>query len=155
MAKLRTPLICALAVLALGFASGWLSGSAASDPWFQALNKPAFMPPGWAFPVAWTILYLLIGWAAGLILQSRRPQKTPALGVFAAQLALNLIWSPLFFRFHQTGAALGVIVAMLALTALTLILFARIRPRAAALLAPYLAWLAFATALNAAIVVLN
>lgn len=153
--RLRLPIVSALVVLLLGLASGWLSGSGYGNAWFDALAKPSFMPPGWAFPVAWTILYLLIGAAFGLILETRHPLRSRAILLFVAQLLLNYAWSPVFFALHQPLRALAIIVLMVILTALTALDFHRIRPIAAWLLLPYLAWLIFAATLNGAIVALN
>ncbi|MDO6413514.1 TspO/MBR family protein [Sphingomonas sp. BIUV-7] len=153
--RLRLPIVTALVVLLLGLASGWLSGSGAGNAWFDALAKPGFMPPGWAFPVAWTTLYLMIGTAFGLILETRHPLRSRAILLFVAQLLLNYAWSPVFFALHQPLRALAIIVLMVILTALTALDFHRIRPLAAWLLLPYLAWLIFAATLNGAIVALN
>lgn len=153
--RLRLPIVTALVVLLLGLASGWLSGSGYGNAWFDALAKPGFMPPGWAFPVAWTILYLMIGTAFGLILETKHPLRSRAILLFVAQLLLNLAWSPVFFALHQPLRAFAIIVLMVIVTALTALDFHRIRPLAAWLLLPYLAWLIFAAALNGAIVALN
>jgi len=153
--RLRLPIVSALVVLLLGLASGWLSGSGYGNAWFDGLAKPGFMPPGWAFPVAWTILYLLIGTAFGLILETQHVLRSRAILLFVVQLLLNYAWSPVFFALHQPLRALAIIVLMVILTALAALDFHRIRPIAAWLLLPYLAWLIFAAALNGAIVALN
>lgn len=153
--RLKTPVIAALVTLLLGMISGWVAGSGFGNPWFDALAKPSFMPPGWLFPVAWTILYLLIGFAFGLILQSDHPLKQRAILLFVVQMALNYAWSPVFFALHQPIRALAIIVLMVIVTALAAIDFRRIRPVAGWLLLPYLAWLLFASVLNGAIVALN
>lgn len=153
--RLKTPLVTALVTLVLGMISGWVAGSGFGNPWFDALAKPSFMPPGWLFPVAWTILYLLIGFAFGLILQSEHPLKQRAILLFVVQMALNYAWSPVFFALHQPIRALAIIVLMVIVTALAAIDFRRIRPIAGWLLLPYLAWLLFASVLNGAIVALN
>jgi tryptophan-rich sensory protein len=149
MSYLRYALVTVPGILLLGTVSARLSGSGYGNPWFDALAKPAFMPPGWVFPVAWTILYIGLGLALALILHARGAGgRGPALLLFFLQLALNLAWSPLFFAAHQVGLALWVIVAMFFLAAAAAYLFRRIRPAAAILLLPYLAWLLFAAALN-------
>jgi tryptophan-rich sensory protein len=149
MSYLRYALITVPAILLLGTISARLSGSGYGNSWFDALDKPRFMPPGWAFPVAWTILYVCLGLALALILHARGARgRGPALAVFLVQLALNFAWSPLFFAAHKVGPALLVILAMLVLTAAAAFLFRRIRTAAALLLLPYLAWLAFAASLN-------
>ena len=148
-------LILPAAILLLGMASGWLSGSGNRSPWFATIAKPWFMPPGWVFPVVWTILYLMMGVALAQVVGSHAPERPIAIGLFAAQLALNLAWSPIFFAAHRIRLALVVMILLDAIVIVTTILFARIGAAPALLLAPYLAWLALATALNAAIVRLN
>jgi tryptophan-rich sensory protein len=107
------------------------------------------MPPGWAFGVAWTILYVLMALAFAIVLHARGARgRGAAVTLFLVQLALNLAWSPLFFRAHQVGAALGLILVLALLVALTTALFWRIRPFAGALMLPYLVWLVFASYLN-------
>jgi tryptophan-rich sensory protein len=156
MSYLRYALVTVPAILLLGTISARLSGSGYGNPWFDALAKPAFMPPGWIFPVAWTILYIFLGLALALILHARGARgRGPALLLFFLQLALNLAWSPLFFAAHKVGLALLLILAMFALAAAAAFLFRRIRPAAALLLLPYLAWLVFAAALNEEIGRLN
>jgi len=113
------------------------------------------MPPGWAFGVAWTILYILMGISVGLVIASNRRGKRPALVLFAIQLALNLAWSPVFFGAHQIRTALIVIFALTGTLALTILLFWRVRRIAALLILPYLLWLVFATELNLTILRLN
>lgn len=152
----RLSLVAVPAIVALGFLSGWLSGSGYGTPWFDTLRKPSFMPPGWLFPVAWTLLYALMGVALARVVAARpSPARMTAMALFATQLALNLIWSPLFFRFHLVGAALGVILLLIVATAATALAFRRVDRPAAAMLAPYIAWLSFAAVLNGAILRLN
>jgi tryptophan-rich sensory protein len=156
MSFLRYALVLVPLILLLGTLSGRASNSGYSNAWFAALDKPAAMPPGWVFPVAWTALYILLGLSAAMILHARGARgRGLALGLFAAQMALNFAWSPLFFAAHQVTLALIVILAMIAFTIVCAILFARIRKTAALLLLPYLAWLCFAAWLNWQIMVLN
>lgn len=142
-------------IVLMGFASGWLSNSGYGNPWFDALVKPAFMPPGWLFPIAWTTLYVLMGVAVGQVIASAAPVRRLALHVFAIQLVLNLLWSPIFFGLHQPDIAFVTIVVLTIFVAITILLFWGVRRSAALLMLPYLAWLLFATALNFAIVRLN
>jgi benzodiazapine receptor len=157
MSFLRWALVTVPAILLLGTLSGRAAGSGNGNPWFDALAKPSlFMPPGWAFPVAWTILYAMMGLALALILHARGARGRPlALALFFAQLALNYSWSPLFFAKHEVRLALLVIAAMLVIAAAAAALFYRIRKAAGLLLLPYLAWLVFAAALNYQIGKLN
>ncbi|WP_442679098.1 TspO/MBR family protein [Sphingomonas sp. ASY06-1R] len=153
--KLSAWMITIPIIVLLGMASGWLSNSGYGNPWFERLAKPSFMPPGWAFPVAWTILYILMGVALGLVLETQHPLRNVAIALFAVQLLLNLAWSPVFFGMHQARAGLAIIVMLFVATAATAVAFWRIQPMAGALLLPYLGWLLFASFLNGAIVRLN
>ena len=149
-------LITVPALVLLGSASGWLSGSGYGNPWFDALTKPFFMPPGWVFGAAWTTLYTLMGIALALILaEPPSERRRKALFLFFAQLALNYAWSPIFFAAHDIWLAMIVIVLMLALAAAAAGQFFRMRPLAGLLMTPYLAWLCFAAALTNAIDSLN
>lgn len=149
MGFLRWALVTVPAILLLGTMSGRAAGSGYGNPWFDALLKPSFMPPGWAFPVAWTLLYVAMGLALAQILDARGARRRGlALTLFFLQLALNYSWSPMFFALHKVGLALAIIAAMLLVAAATAVLFHRIRRNAGLLLLPYLAWLCFAAALN-------
>ena len=146
---LRWALVTVPAILFLGFLSGRIANSGYGNRWFDALEKPAFMPPGWAFGAAWTILYILMGLALAMIIHARGSRgRGIAILLFLAQLVMNLLWSPLFFRAHQVDNAFVLILLLIATVAATTLLFWRIRPAAGLLLLPYLAWLAFASVLN-------
>jgi benzodiazapine receptor len=152
----KIALVTVPAIVLLGSASGWLSNSGYDNGWFAGLTKPFFMPPGWAFGVVWPILYVLLGLSLALILREPpSPARKTGLILFFAQLALNFAWSPLFFAAHAIQLALVVIFVMAAVAAMAAGQFRRIRPLAGALMLPYLAWLCFAAALNAAINALN
>jgi tryptophan-rich sensory protein len=156
MSFLRYALVTVPAVLLLGMVSGAVSNSGYGNPWFDALEKPEFMPPAAAFPIAWTILYVFLGLALAMILHARGARgRVPIATLFVLQLLLNYSWSPTFFAWHAMGAALVIIVAMILLTALLIGLVCRVRKAAALLLVPYLAWLCFAAALNYRIIELN
>ncbi|MBR0909440.1 TspO/MBR family protein [Bradyrhizobium japonicum] len=133
---------------------GWLIGATnLPGAWYAGLAKPDFVPPNWAFPVAWTILYIMIavaGWRT-----FRREPSGRAMLVWAAQLALNFVWSPVMFTMHQIGAALVILICLF-VAIVTYISLETSRDRlAAALFVPYAAWVAFAGVLNAAIWRLN
>lgn len=146
---LRWAVVTVPLVLLLGFASGRMAPSGDENLWYQMLQKPDVTPSGFVFPVAWAILYVLLGLALAIIIHARGSRlRGLALGLFAAQLALNLAWSPLFFGAHQVFWALVLIVAIFVLAFATTLVFARIRRAAAWLMVPYLAWLCFAGALN-------
>src|SRR3954466_9274802 len=91
---LKIAIIAVIAIELLGGASGWVSNSGYGNAWFDALQKPSFMPPGWAFGVVWPILYALMGIALGMILaEPESPRRKTALTLFFVQLALNFAWS--------------------------------------------------------------
>lgn len=125
--------------------------------WYATLNKPFFAPPNWLFGPAWTILYFLMGVAFFLIWkQGWQKQKVKTAGqFFLAQLALNGIWSPIFFGLRAPLLGLIVIVTMWVMIVMTMKKFYPLSRLAFYLLVPYLLWVSFATLLNAAIVVLN
>jgi translocator protein len=156
MSFVRWALVTVPAVILLGFLSANVGGSGATGSWYVALEKPALQPPGIAFPIAWTILYALMGLALAMIIVARGAKgRTLAFMLFAAQLAVNLTWSPVFFGMHRIALALGILVAMFVLTLGTIAAFQRVRPRAALLMLPYLAWIMFAGYLNWEILRLN
>jgi translocator protein len=132
--------------LLIGMLSGILSGSG-DTPWYRALVKGSLTPPNWAFPVAWTILYLLMGAAAWRIWRrGDHAGAGVALSLFGLQLALNLAWSPMFFGLESVALGAVMIVPVLLAAAAAMIAFRRVDPVAAAMLAPYVLWLAYATA---------
>jgi tryptophan-rich sensory protein len=156
MSFLRVALVTVPLILFLGILSGALAGSASGNPWFASLAKPSTMPPAWAFPVVWTLLYILIGLALAMIIWAKGASgRAIAVGLFCTQFVLNLAWSPTFFAAHRIGMALAIILLMIVATIATTLAFARIRPRAALLMLPYLAWLCFAAWLNHSIDTLN
>ena len=144
----RAAILVPLIVLA-GSAIGWLSNSGFSNDWYARLENPSFQPPGWAFGVTWTILYALMGISLAMVLgEPASKRRSTAAALFAVQLGLNFLWSPVFFGLGMIDAALLLIVALTVAVVLTILAFWRIRPLAGALLLPYLAWLCLATALN-------
>ncbi|MET0250491.1 MAG: TspO/MBR family protein [Sphingobium sp.] len=156
LAYLRWALFTVPTIVFLGFLSGRVANSGYGNRWFDALDKPALMPPGWAFGAAWTVLYVAMGLALAMVLHARGARlRRQAVILFAVQLFLNLCWSPLFFRAHQVSAALVLLLVLLGLVVVTAILFWRIRRMAGLLLLPYIAWLCFAGYLNAEIGRLN
>lgn len=139
-------------VLVLG--GGLLIGMVtAPGAWYAALDKPSFNPPGWVFGPAWTLLYILIA-IAGWRLWRQGIRGLP-MALWWAQLALNFLWSPLFFSAHRVDLAFLVVVLLLiTIIAFILVTWRQDRP-AALLFLPYAAWVAFATLLNGAIWRLN
>ena len=136
--------------LAVGFI-GTVPTARAIPTWYRTLDKPGWNPPDAVFGPVWTTLYLLMGIA--LVLVRRAGEDTcRAQLVFGLQLALNTAWSFVFFGSRDPRGALVVIVLLWSAILATIIEFGRIRPAAAVLLAPYLAWVSFASVLNAEIV---
>ena len=127
-----------------------------SAPWYQTLEKPSFQPPSWVFGPVWTLLYAMMGIAVWRVWERRHETSTTtALLLFAGQLALNAAWTPIFFGAHEIGIALVVLGTLWVAVFATILEFRRVDVVAAGLLLPYLAWLSFATVLNAAILKLN
>jgi benzodiazapine receptor len=152
----KTAALCVVAIELLGGLSGWLSNSGYGNGWFDTLQKPSFMPPGWTFGVVWPILYALLGIALAMILaEPASPRKQAALTLFFIQLVLNFAWSPIFFAGHDIVLANIVIFVMAVVTAVAARLFLKLRKTAGLLMVPYLAWLVFAATLNSTIQSLN
>lgn len=148
-----------LVFLALCFAVSGLGGLITAQSvgtWYQDLAKPAFNPPDWIFAPVWTTLYLLMAVSAWRVWRRAglRDGRT-ALLAFGVQLALNLGWSATFFGLTMPGLALVVVLLLLAAIAVVIRLFWAVDRPAAVLLVPLLAWVGFATLLNAAIWRLN
>ena len=141
------------AFLAVCFAVAGIGGAVTAtsvDTWYPTLAKPAFTPPDRLFGPVWTVLYAMMALAAWLVWRQVGWQAS-ALLLFFAQLALNLLWSVLFFGLQRVGLALVDIAVLVVLIALTTIAFWRIDRRAGLLFVPYLLWVAYASALNGAI----
>ena len=156
LAFLRWAVVTIPFILLLGFTSGRSVPVGDANAWYVALVKPADMPPAWAFPAAWTAIYVLMGLALAMIIHARGSRlRAPAIVMFALQLIVNLAWTPLFFGAHQVEWSLIAIAVMFVLALLTTILFARIRVGAALLMVPYLAWICFAGYLTWQIAELN
>lgn len=127
------------------------------DAWYAALEKPSWNPPSRVFGPVWTTLYLLMAIAAWLVWRAPGPiaDRRRALTLMGVQLVLNALWSPLFFGAHAIGLALVDIVALFVFVVLTTVAFARVRKLAAVMMLPYIAWVGFAAALNAALYMMN
>ncbi len=136
--------------------AGALGAVATDTTLYATIERPALAPPGWVFGPVWLALYTAMG-VAGWLVWSAAPSRarSRALGWFAVQLVLNAAWTPVFFGVPSFGGGLVVIVALLAAIVATMIVMARASRLAAGLFAPYLAWVGFATYLNAAIWWLN
>ena len=121
--------------------------------WYKRLEKPGFTPPGAVFPMVWTALYALMAASAWRVAQRpASPQRNRALGLWLVQLALNAAWTPLFFGARRPAAALADIGLLLPAIAAYTAASARVDRPAAWMMAPYLGWVGFASAINAEIV---
>ncbi|WP_138466410.1 TspO/MBR family protein [Poseidonocella sp. HB161398] len=114
--------------------------------WYAHLQKPGWTPPNWMFPTVWTLLYLLMSVAAALA--GAQEGSALALSLWSLQIALNAVWSPVFFGLHHMRAGLAVIGLLWLAVAATAWAFWLLSPLAGALMLPYLAWVAVAAALN-------
>ena len=143
-----------LASYAAGAVGGVASMNAAE--FYTQLARPTWAPPSWLFGPVWSVLYLLMGVAAWLVWQRRRLSDSALPYVlFFAQLALNALWTWLFFVWKKGEWATIEILVLAGLIVATLVSFKSVRPLAAWLLVPYLGWVAFASALTFTIWRLN
>ena len=151
--KWKPLLISILIPLAVGGLSAVVSMDAMSD--FALINKPPLSPPAWVFPVAWTILYVLMGIASYIIWQSKDKGRYLALKFYSAQLFFNFFWSYIFFNLQNYLFAFVWIIILWLLIIVTTVLFYRINKTAGYLFIPYLVWVTFAAYLNLAIYLIN
>ena len=138
-------LICIVIPLAVGGLSAFLTRDDMQI--FESLNQPALSPPGWLFPVVWTILYIMMGIASYLVLVSGKPNEE-ALQAYRAQLFFNFLWSIIFFNLEKYLLALLWLVGLWVLILLSIVRFYRISKPAGWLMIPYLLWVTFAGYLN-------
>jgi tryptophan-rich sensory protein len=156
MQKIIKIVLVVLVCVSVGYLSGTVTRESITT-WYPTLVKPVFNPPNWIFAPVWTLLYIMMGIAAGLVWTSEFEQKTvkKALGFFAIQLGLNALWSYLFFGLHNPLLALIEIVLLWLMIFETYNQFKKIDKVSGFLMIPYLAWVSFATILNASIWWLN
>ena len=149
--------IFVLLCLAVGFFSSLVTRQSVLT-WFPTLQKPFFNPPAWLFAPVWTSLYIAMGVAAGLVWNQYETQEVAvkkALLFFGIQLVLNAAWSFIFFGFHNILLALIEIILLLLFIIETYRQFKNINKIAGYLFLPYIAWVSFATVLNASLWFLN
>ncbi|MEI6234754.1 MAG: TspO/MBR family protein [Planctomycetota bacterium] len=144
----RKPLaLCAW--LLLCFAAAATGAFTSIGAWYAGIRKPEWNPPAWVFGPVWTVLYCMMAVAAWMVwCDGGWKKQMKPLSLFCVQLALNALWTPLFFGMHRPDLALLDILAMWVAIVLTLLAFWRVKARAGMLLIPYLAWVSFATFLN-------
>lgn len=154
MKKSTAYIIPLLLCFAVGGLSAWAMRGALAG-WYPYLVKPALTPPNAAFPIAWSLLYICIGVSAGLVLTSQSEHRNAAVRIWLWQLALNFLWSILFFALHSPWAALTDIVILDILIVIYMRQTALFRRAAMWLFVPYLCWTLYATYLNAGIALAN
>ncbi len=143
----------AVAWCAITFGAAALSARSMPDEWYRELHKPSWTPPGWVFGPVWSIVYLMMAAAAWLVW--RKAGISTALALFLVQLALNALWSYLFFGVQRPDLAFIDILALWAMILATIISFWKVSPLSGALLIPYIVWVSFASALNGTIWAMN
>jgi len=147
-------IICILVPLAVGGLSAFLTRNSMQN--FEDINKPPLSPPGWLFPVVWTVLFILMGIASYLVATSGQPYKSrTAFWVYGIQLIFNFFWSLIFFNMESYLFAFVWLVVLWLLILLNIKLFYNISKPAGLLLVPYLLWVTFAGYLNLGIAILN
>lgn len=151
----KTRLICIAIPLAVGGLAGWLTRGSMES--FDQMNKPPLAPPGWLFPVVWTVLFVLMGLASYLVYTSgaKQIERERALQVYGLQLVVNFFWSILFFYLSFCFAAFVWLILLWVLVLITAVRFHNISQLAGYLLIPYFLWVTFAGYLNLSICLLN
>lgn len=140
---------------AAGGLSGWLTRNGTAI-YSQTIIQPPLSPPGWVFPLVWTILFALMGiGAARVYLSSPSPVRSRGLNLFIAQLVVNFFWSPIFFNLQAFGFAFFWLLLLWCLVVWMILTFRKADPPAAKLQIPYLLWLTFAAYLNLGVWYLN
>ena len=148
-------IVCLVVPLAVGGIAALLTGGGMDT--FETLSKPPLSPPGWLFPVVWTMLYILMGFASYLVITSgaAREDISRAVLVYAVQLAFNFLWPIFFFGLSAYLLAFVWLIALWLLILASIIFFRRVSDVAAYLMIPYLLWATFAGYLNFGVYLLN
>ena len=153
--KWKQLFLCVAIPLTVGGLSALLTRSGMEQ--FATLRQPPLSPPGWLFPVVWTLLYTLMGIASCIVLSSGKPRAAvrTALAVYGTQLIVNFFWSIIFFNMERYLFAFGWLLLLWVLILLTILLFRALSKTAARLMVPYLLWVTFAGYLNFGVWLLN
>lgn len=153
--KFRTLLTAVAIPLLVGVASGFFAGNSMGS--FEQFEKPIFSPPGYLFPIVWTILYILMGIASWLVYTSGKDTEevNNALFVYGVQLVVNFFWSIFFFRLEWYLFSFFWLILLWVLILYTLVLFWKVSRPAGLLMIPYLLWVTYAGYLNLGIYLLN
>ena len=157
MSKYLRIIYCVAICLVVGYLSS-ITTQSSINTWYPTLIKPVFNPPNWLFAPVWTLLFIMMGIAAGMIwnhLESQRELVKKALLFFTVQLLLNALWSYLFFGLNNVLLALIEVILLWLVIYETFHIFKKIDKKAAYLFIPYLIWVAFAAVLNGSIYYLN
>ena len=150
-------LVSAAIPFLVGLFGSFFTTADSLNNWYAGLRKPPFNPPDWVFGPVWTTLYIMMGISAFLVWRKGLENKPVriVLVCYIVQLALNAIWTPLFFGLHSPLLGLIDIVLLLNAVIVTIFAFSKISRPAGLLLIPYLVWVSFATVLNASLYLLN
>ena len=157
MSKSLRIIYCVAICLVVGYLSS-ITTQSSINTWYPTLIKPSFNPPNWLFAPVWTLLFIMMGIAAGMIwnqLENQRELVKKALLFFTVQLLLNALWSYLFFGLNNVLLALIEVILLWLVIYETFHIFKKIDKKAAYLFIPYLIWVAFAAILNGSIYYLN
>ena len=157
MSKYLRIIYCVAICLVVGYLSS-ITTQSSINTWYPTLIKPSFNPPNWLFAPVWTLLFIMMGIAAGMIwnqLENQRELVKKALLFFTVQLLLNALWSYLFFGLNNVLLALIEIILLWLVIYETFYIFKKIDKKAAYLFIPYLIWVGFAAVLNGSIYYLN
>ena len=157
MSKYLRIIYCVAICLVVGYLSS-ITTQSSINTWYPTLIKPSFNPPNWLFAPVWTLLFIMMGIAAGMIwnqLENQRKLVKKALLFFTVQLLLNALWSYLFFGLNNVLLALIEVILLWLVIYETFHIFKKIDKKAAYLFIPYLIWVAFAAVLNGSIYYLN
>lgn len=134
--------------LAACFGAGATGGLFPPGAWYRDLDKPTWTPPDWVFPVTWTLLYFCMAYAAARVAMQPSIEATLALALWAAQVAYNGLWTPVFFGLKRIKAGMFVLLGLWVLVALTGVALWRVDWVSGVLFLPYLTWVTIAGALN-------
>ena len=151
--KIKTYAISIASALAVGGLSALLTGDSMEK--YKALNQPPLAPPGWVFPIVWTVLFVLMGIGAAMVCLSGSSSKKKPIAIYGLQLLVNFFWTILFFLLEARLFAFFWLLLLLGLAIWMAISFGRVNKAAGLLQIPYILWLLFAGYLNLAVYLLN
>ncbi|MDF2656571.1 MAG: tspO [Bacillota bacterium] len=153
MKNLKALIISILISVGVGTLAGFLTMNSMEA--YDAVSKPDLVPPNWVFPIVWTILYILMGISAYLVYVSESPYRNSALRIYAIQLAMNFLWSIIFFNLQMYLLAFIWLLLLVVMIVFMILSFYQVNKTAAYLQIPYLLWVLFAGYLNLSIYLMN